>query len=243
MVKREEFSLFGWSMAVPLCDDLWLGMQLRNIAVVDLSIIRPMEAEILELWYQTERTPPEIMMLTGISQMWLFSLYEFLRTWRQKAKHIIKVADEYETVQPRKREKFLKGILDVAESKHKFVQRVPRFYVGQLQKIPNADFVKSVRDYLANTEELFTHISHARMMLAKHEIMGAQGFMAEAPGYGRLNTFSGSIYWQYTLKDESLDVLDRRSVANTFLGIDESEMDSSEPHEEEPCEENSGQEK
>ncbi|WP_342711268.1 hypothetical protein AAFG13_04720 [Bradyrhizobium sp. B124] len=229
-------------MQIPLCDDLWMGMQARNIAIVDLTIIRPIEAEILELWCKTERTPPEIMGLSGISQMWLFSLYEFFRTWRQKAKHIIKVADEYQTVQPRKREKFLKGVLDVAESKHKFVQKVPRFYVGQLQKIPNEDFVKGVKDYLADTEELFTHISHARMMLAKHEIMGAQGFMAEAPGYGRLNTFTGSMYWQYTLKDQTVDVLDRRSVANAFLGVDESEENSSEPVEDAPPEKGSEQE-
>lgn len=228
-------------MQIPLCDDLWMGMQIRNIAVVDLSVIRPMEAEMLALWYQTERTPAEITVLSGISQMWLFSLYEFFRTWRQKAKHIIKVADEYQTVQPRKREKFLKGILDVAVSKHKFVQKVPRFYVGQLSKIPNEDFVKCVRDYLARTEELFTHISHARMVLAKHEIMGAQGFMAEAPGYGRLNTFTGSMYWQYTLKDETVDVLDRRSVANAFLGLEESDMDLSEPYDEGSSEESSEQ--
>jgi hypothetical protein len=221
MISKNEFSLFGWSMAIPLCDDLWLGMQLRNIAVVDLSILRPMEAEMLELYYEHERTPPEIMVLSGISQMWVFSLYEFLRTWRQKAKHIIKVADEYETVHPRKREKFLKGVLGVAEGRHKFVQKVPRFYLHQLAKISDADFVASVKDYLAKTEDLFTSISHVRMMLAKHEVMGARGFAAEAPGYGRMSYFTGSMYWQYTLRDNTVDVVERRSLANTFLEIDE----------------------
>ena len=33
MAKEEDFNLLTWSMGVPLCDDLWLGMQIRNIAL------------------------------------------------------------------------------------------------------------------------------------------------------------------------------------------------------------------
>lgn len=208
-------------MAIPLCDDLWLGMQLRNIATVDLSVIRHMESEILERYYELEKTPPEIIVLSGISQMWIFSLYEFLRTWRQKAKHIIKTADEYQTVKPRKREKFLQQVIEVAEGRHRFVRSAPQFYIHQLQQIPNAEFVRAVKDYFAKTEELFTEVSHVRMMLAKHEVMGAPGFAAEAPGYGRMSYFTGSIYWQYTDKDETVGVVERRKVANAFLEIDE----------------------
>jgi hypothetical protein len=63
----------GWSMAVPLCDDLWLGMQLRNIALVDLGVIRNIEAEALEEYFRTERTPTQILMvLSGLSQMWVY---------------------------------------------------------------------------------------------------------------------------------------------------------------------------
>ena len=51
--------------------------------------------------------------------------------------------------------------------------------------------------------------------------MGAAGFMAEAPGYGRMSYFTGSIYWQHTLRDETVDVVERRSLANAFLEIDE----------------------
>lgn len=70
MVTREEFNLMGWSMAIPLCDDLWLGMQLRNIALVDLGVIRNIEAEALEEYFKTERTPTQILMvLSGLSQM------------------------------------------------------------------------------------------------------------------------------------------------------------------------------
>ena len=39
------------------------------------------------------------------------ALYEFLRTWRQRARHLIKLADECQTVLPRKREKFLEKVI------------------------------------------------------------------------------------------------------------------------------------
>jgi hypothetical protein len=72
VVSRENFNIMSWSMAVPLCDDLWVGMQLRNIASVDFSVIRNIEAEALEEWFRTERTPSHILMvLSGLSQMWI----------------------------------------------------------------------------------------------------------------------------------------------------------------------------
>lgn len=210
----------GWSMGVPLCDDLWLGMQLRNIALVDLGVIRNIEAEALEEYFRTERTPTQILMvLSGLSQMWIFSLYEFLRTWRQKAKHIIATAKEYETVAPRKKAKFLKTIIATAEGRHRFVRIAPTFYTHQLKQISNPEFVRRVQDYFDETSGLFSEVSAIRMALAKHEVEGKQGFAAEAPGYGRMSYFTGSIYWHYAHKLGFTDKVDRREIANAFLGI------------------------
>src|SRR5258707_15054651 len=39
----DEFNVFIWSMAIPLCDDLWLGMKARNIAIIDQGYLRPLE--------------------------------------------------------------------------------------------------------------------------------------------------------------------------------------------------------
>ncbi len=68
------------------------------------------------------------MVLSGLSQLWTFSLHEFLRTWRQKAKHIIATAMEYETVAPRKKAKFLQNIIATAEGRYRFVKIAPTFY-------------------------------------------------------------------------------------------------------------------
>ena len=44
----------------------------------------------------------------------------------------------------------MKQVLDTAETKHKFVKNVPRFYVHQLEQIPKPNFVTGVKDYLAS---------------------------------------------------------------------------------------------
>ena len=43
----KDFSVIAWASNIPLCDDLWFRMQARNIATVDIAIIRPMELEAL----------------------------------------------------------------------------------------------------------------------------------------------------------------------------------------------------
>lgn len=221
MVKKDEFNLFGWSESIPLCDDVWLGMQARNIAMVDLDIVRVIEADMLDEWLKHERTPPGMMLLSGVSQMWIFSVYEFLRTWRSKAKHVIKTADEYAKVKPIKREKFLDAVIEVSKGRHKFVKSAPSFFTHQLKQIPNEAFVNGIRDYVKKTEELFNDVSLVRMSLAKHEIMDKNGFAAEAPGYGRMSYDTGAIYWQVVLKDENVTIVNRRRVADAFLGIDD----------------------
>jgi hypothetical protein len=47
MAGEKDFNLFKWSDDIPLCDDVWLGMQARNIAIVDLEVVRIIEADML----------------------------------------------------------------------------------------------------------------------------------------------------------------------------------------------------
>jgi hypothetical protein len=79
------FNLFTWRASIPLCDDLWLGMQAQNIAIVD-SVIRHFEQQALQHYYANDRFSMEhLAPLSAMSQMWVFALYEFLRTWLQRA--------------------------------------------------------------------------------------------------------------------------------------------------------------
>jgi len=60
------------------------------------------------------------------------------------------------------------------------------------------------------------------MPLAKHEIAGTKGakLLAEAPGYGRVDTMTGSMYWQIVLTDGTVDVINRHSLADRFFGTE-----------------------
>src|SRR5204863_549309 len=99
MTKSEDFSLLAWSAEIPLCDDLWFGMQVRNIALVDMAIIRDIERNALSSYFEKESTPSDILMvLSALSQMWIFSLYEFLRTWRQRATILLTLTEKYEAL-------------------------------------------------------------------------------------------------------------------------------------------------
>ena len=41
--------------------------------------------------------PVDVGMLVGaISQMWIYYLYEFMRTWRQRARELITASEEHE---------------------------------------------------------------------------------------------------------------------------------------------------
>ena len=82
MHRFAAINMFTWSTAIPLVDDdLWLGMQARNLAVVDMGLIRNVETSVLVSTSVKEKTGLSLTFLSAISQMWVFALYEFLRTW------------------------------------------------------------------------------------------------------------------------------------------------------------------
>ena len=221
MVKREDFNLMTWSMGVPLCEDVWLGMQLRNIAIVDLGLLRDIELAAMQSYFADDRIDRNtLMLLSATSQMWVYSLYEFMRTWRSKAKHILKTAAEYETAAPRKKKKFLQQVLDNTEGKHKFVRIAPHFYREQLTKINDPAFVATIQAYYDDTAGLFGEVSILRVALAKHEVEGKPGFAAEAPGYGRMSCWTGSLYWHLNNKEGYQERVERVELANAFLGIE-----------------------
>src|SRR4029077_11514608 len=90
---EKPWNMFAWRFGIPLCDDLWLGMQAQNIAVVD-RIVRIFEREALEEFYKNDRfSMDSLYPLNAMSQVWVFSLYEFLRTWLQRASKLIGYAE------------------------------------------------------------------------------------------------------------------------------------------------------
>jgi hypothetical protein len=82
---------------VLLGDDPYLSMQVTNIGVID-NWLTELERSLMQEYAQGEGTPlASAVFLSAQSQMWMFAVYELLRTWRERAKDAIKLADSRET--------------------------------------------------------------------------------------------------------------------------------------------------
>ena len=69
--------------------------QAFNVALVDEFVMK-LELDLLRQQFREERTPiPEAMFVSAQSQMWIFAAYELMRTWRQRAKDMIKWANKW----------------------------------------------------------------------------------------------------------------------------------------------------
>jgi hypothetical protein len=206
-------------MSIPLCDDMWLGMQAQHIAAVEIAIIRPLELHTARKIFNEEGYVDVMMALNGVSQMWLFALYEFLRTWRQRATQLLQLADQYSKTKPIKQKAFLTKTVADAKGKEKHIFSGISFYSHHISKIADTDFVASVKAYYDKTDGWFCFIEELRMNLAKHEVPKARGMVAEMPGYARIDLVRGTLYWQFIDTQGGLQKLDRREAAKFFLDI------------------------
>jgi hypothetical protein len=163
------------------------------------------------------------MPLAALSQTWVFSLYEFLRTWRQRAKEFIKLGEQYQATKESEKKAFLESAVAKAKKREQLIHAAPTFYTDQVSRIGDPAFIAALKDYFDRTDDLFRRTETVRMPLAKHEVAktGNQPLAAEAPTYARTSYFTGSVYWFCVLKDQTLVNVDRRELADEFLGIKE----------------------
>src|SRR5689334_4980844 len=69
-------------------------MQAMNLAIVD-SYIEDIELQVLREYIDQERTPIQIALFSSaLAQMWVFALYELLRTWRQHMRFLIEYGNK-----------------------------------------------------------------------------------------------------------------------------------------------------
>lgn len=220
-VRQKDFDLQAWPATIPMTDDMYLWMQAQNIARVEMSVLRRWESEVLD---EQEADPggyqgPKYRELMALSQMWVFGLYEFLRTWRQRADLLMRYEENYNklTTQP-KRDAYVKEIVDKAKDKARLATQFPAHYPEHVAKIVDPAFMKSVRAYKDKTEDLFRELSAVRMPAAKHEVPGGKKLIADGPGMGLPNRLTGSICWPVLLGDKQTTIM-RRDLADKFLGL------------------------
>lgn len=78
--------LFEALSGLPFMDDVYVQMQARNLAMVNAHIA-DVEKELMAEWAAADRMPTgSVLFASALTQMWLFALYELLRTWRQRVR-------------------------------------------------------------------------------------------------------------------------------------------------------------
>lgn len=193
--------LWSW----PLFDNLFLSMQGQNVMLVDFYL-RDLELGLLREYIDQERTPVQsTMFVSALSQMWIFAVYELLRTWRQMVRDL-----QNAPTAPQPNAHGAAAGSNIAENIREHHRTK---YAG------DPEFQAEIESARKMIDPLFKRIDSLRINLAKHEIKGIRGSIAPAPGYGRIDTSDGSIYWMVDLGDNVVDIVSRRAIADELRAI------------------------
>jgi hypothetical protein len=199
--------------SLPLLNDLYVGMQAMNLTIVD-AMIEEMEADLLAEFIHLERTPiPSVMIVSALSQLWIFGVYELLRTWRQRLQDVLKFADRTAALPPEPREAEIAAKeASLRDPTYDLAGHAPHV-TAYRRAVLDQPYRESLRTALYRSEIPFRRIESLRVHLAKHEIPKAKGVYGGGAGYSRIN-YDGSIAYHVPLGDHQVDIITRRQIAD-----------------------------
>lgn len=188
-----------------LGDDVFLRMQAFNLAIVD-QFITNLEYQVLKKLIDEDGTPvAEAAFLSAQSQMWIFAAYELFRTWRERAREMIKWAESGGLEQK----------LAVYETDDGYMHFGRQYRAGQIRAVlADPDKVNVIRRDVKRTHILFARLEAIRVSLAKHEVRKKKGSVALRPGYGRINQWCGALDYEIENGRYSLGDINRRDIAD-----------------------------
>ena len=192
-----KLNLFG--------DDPFLSMQAFNLAIVD-QFLMDLEDQLLKKLVDEERTPlPEAAFLSAQSQMWIFAAYELMRTWRQRARDMIKWAESGGLEQK----------LAALEKEEAYQHFGRQYRAGQIRAVlTDPDRVNAIQRDLKRTHMLFARLEAIRISLAKHEVRKKKHSVALRPGYGWINSWCGALDYEIENGHYSMGNINRRDIAD-----------------------------
>jgi hypothetical protein len=181
-------------------------------------------------YIRTEHTPePIIMYVSALSEMWIFALYELLRTWKQLANEVITYHNQLEKI--RNDPAFEEKKKQLRED-NKYVQRSSIseemediFYRKGFRKVELDSFYAAFLTMaLDKVEPIFRKIEDLRVTLAKHEIpktnrRGKPAVRARAPGYARIDSMTGTLCWMIEKKDGDGEIISRGNIVKSILKL------------------------
>ena len=187
-----------------LGDDPFLSGQAFNLAIVD-EWLTQIEEDLLRQLFSQDRTPiPEAVFVSAQSQMWIFAAYELLRTWRQRAEDLRRLA----------RNGGLELKLAALRKDVGFFHLGRKVRAGQIERVlAEPGRIEAIGDDLKRTYIPFARLEAIRVSLAKHEIRKRQNSVALRPGYGRINQWCGALDYEIEVGRTSLGTINRRDIA------------------------------
>lgn len=190
-------------------NNLDFSNQAMNLTVVD-EFIMDLEYGYLRSKFDETNTPYQSIFLSAQSQMWIFSAYELMRTWREKISKYLKAADNGGL--PLKLKELHKPIGYENYTIQKRIEEINLL-------IENPDFVETMRDDLRRTQMLFTQMELLRMSLAKHQMRKRPSAAVLAPTVGYMNRWCGSLEYQINSGQVIICNLSRRDIADGIRAI------------------------
>lgn len=185
-------------------DDPYLSMQATNVDIVD-GFCMLIERQTLNALMKEDGTPADAFFLGAQSQMWMFAIYETLRTWRERAKNVVKWS---KTGGLASRISHLRR--DVG-----FRHYGQEMQASQLEQVLSTPaVVKDIEADIRRSHMPFARIEALRIAFAKHEVAGKQNSVAFAPGYGRIDHWTGSLKYEISSGRNIIDYVSRRDIAN-----------------------------
>lgn len=183
--------------------------QAMNLTIVD-EFIMDLEYEYLRCKFEETNTPYQPIFLSAQSQMWIFSAYELMRTWREKISKYIKAADNGGL--PLKLKELEKPLGYENYTIQKRIEEVA-------QLIENPELVATMRADLRRTQMLFTQIELLRMSFAKHQMKKRPNAAVLMPTVGYMNRLCGSLEYQINSGQVIICNLSRRDIADGIRAI------------------------
>lgn len=194
--------------AFVLFDELYLHMQAMNVAIVDQHLLA-LESDLLREYIEIERTPTgSAIFVSALSQMWIFSTYELLRTWRQRVRELIQIADT------KKRPKKITQPHDELNLN----KRMREHAIEKALSTPGyADTLRKHDEFML---PIFRLCEAIRIPLAKHETAKSKTVLPHSPGYARINMLCGAMDFEVIHSDHSFEFINRRDIAEAIRRID-----------------------
>jgi len=183
--------------------------QAISLTIVD-EFIMGLEYGYLRSKFEETNVPYQSIFLSAQSQMWIFSAYELMRTWREKISKYLKAAEN--------------GGLPLML---KELQKPSSYENYTIQKrieeinllIENLEVVETMRNDLKRTQMLFIRMELLRISLAKYQMRKRPSAAVLAPTVGYMNRWCGSLEYQINSGQTIICNLSRRDIADGIRAI------------------------